>query len=255
MKKILLSLAALVCAATMFTSCEPDKNDDNTIKSPVVGTWNVPAVETDENESIVSTPFNLTWEAGDATLSFLPVSALPGLANQLGGVMITQMLKDITFSDKGEITATINDNDINIDLGGTTEPAEPVWVATEPGYATYKLQGNKMLVFLNLDKLREEAGEDGEEIDETPFKDIIAFVEKGIEVNYSLSDNDKELKLYIDKEYMTEIAAFAPTFAAMIPDDPDALGTFGPMVKGILNDLPAAMEKTTEFELSLTLKK
>lgn len=253
MKKILLSMAALVCAAAMFTSCETDKNDDNTIKSPVVGTWNVPAVETDENETIVSTPLNLIWEAGDATLSFLPVSALPQLANQLGGVMITQMLKDITFSNKADITATINDNEINMD--GSSEPAEPVWVATEPGYATYKLQGNKMLIFLNLDKLREEAGENGDEIDETTFKDIIAFVEKGIEVNYSLSNNDKELKLYIDKEYMTKIAAFAPTFAAMIPDDPDALGSFGPMVKGILSDLPAAMDKTTEFELSLTLKK
>ncbi len=42
---------------------------------------------------------------------------------------------------------------------------------------------------------------------------------------------------------MTTIAAMGPAIAELIPDDPDALGSFGPMIKAILGDLPTAMSK------------
>ena len=54
----------------------------------------------------------------------------------------------------------------------------------------------------------------------------------------------EEVKIFIDKkELMTTIAAMGPAIAELIPDDPDALGSFGPMIKAILGDLPTAMSK------------
>lgn len=50
-------------------------------------------------------------------------------------------------------------------------------------------------------------------------------------MNYALSNNNEEVKIFIDKELMTTIAAMGPAIAELIPDDPDALGSFGPMIK------------------------
>lgn len=240
-------MGAMACAMGLLASCDKNGNGNGTDEvSPIVGKWNVPAVETDENETFVSGPLELVWEAEEGTkLSFLPVESIPALANQFGSILLTQVLKDVTFENTGDVIATYNEAEISLET-----PSEPVWAVSEKGYATFKLDGNdRILLFLNIDKLNEA----GSKADENVMDEILAFVNKGVKLNWSL--NGSELKIFIDKAYMTEIAAFAPKIAGLIPDDPDALGSFGPMVKAILSDLPNAMTKTTKFELSLTLKK
>ena len=51
MKKNLFFLFALICSMSLFTACSDD--DDDKIKDPVIGTWKVPAVELDENNSVI----------------------------------------------------------------------------------------------------------------------------------------------------------------------------------------------------------
>ena len=70
MKKNLFFLFALICSMSLFTACSDD--DDDKIKDPVIGTWKVPAVELDENNSVIGGSVFMTWEAPEDTyLSFL----------------------------------------------------------------------------------------------------------------------------------------------------------------------------------------
>ena len=245
MKKNLFFLFALICSMSLFTACSDD--DDDKIKDPVIGTWKVPAVELDENNSVIGGSVFMTWEAPEDTyLSFLPVSAI-----QMGSVILPQVLQDVTLSADGNIVATYSS--AGIDLSGE-KPITPVWETSPADYATFKLQGNgKMLLFLNLEKIIADANTKADIT--TVISQLLELVKNGIPVNYALSNNNEEVKIFIDKELMTTIAAMGPAIAELIPDDPDALGSFGPMIKAILGDLPIAMSKTTKFELGLNLKK
>ena len=250
MKKNLFFLFALICSMSLFTACSDD--DDDKIKDPVIGTWKVPAVELDENNSVIGGSVFMTWEAPEDTyLSFLPVSAIPSLAIQMGSVILPQVLQDVTLSADGNIVATYSS--AGIDLSGE-KPITPVWETSPADYATFKLQGNgKMLLFLNLEKIIADANTKADIT--TVISQLLELVKNGIPVNYALSNNNEEVKIFIDKELMTTIAAMGPAIAELIPDDPDALGSFGPMIKAILGDLPTAMSKTTKFELGVNLKK
>lgn len=243
MKKNLFFLFALICSMSLFTACSDD--DDDKIKDPVIGTWKVPAVELDENNSVIGGSVFMTWEAPEDTyLSF----AIPSLAIQMS-VILPQVLQDVTLSADGNIVATYSS--AGIDLSGAITP---VWETSPADYATFKLQGNgKMLLFLNLEKIIADANTKADIT--TVISQLLELVKNGIPVNYALSNNNEEVKIFIDKELMTTIAAMGPAIAELIPDDPDALGSFGPMIKAILGDLPTAMSKTTKFELGLNLKK
>lgn len=249
-EKEFVFLFALICSMSLFTACSDD--DDDKIKDPVIGTWKVPAVELDENNSVIGGSVFMTWEAPEDTyLSFLLVSAIPSLVIQMGPVILPQVLQDVTLSADGNIVATYSS--AGIDLSGE-KPITPVWETSPADYATFKLQGNgKMLLFLNLEKIIADANTKADIT--TVISQLLELVKNGIPVNYALSNNNEEVKIFIDKELMTTIAAMGPAIAELIPDDPDALGSFGPMIKAILGDLPTAMSKTTKFELGLNLKK
>lgn len=243
MKKNLFFLFALICSMSLFTACSDD--DDDKIKDPVIGTWKVPAVELDENNSVIGGSVFMTWEAPEDTY----LSAIPSLAIQMGSVILPQVLQDVTLSADGNIVATYSS--AGIDLSGEKPP---VWETSPADYATFKLQGNgKMLLFLNLEKIIADANTKADIT--TVISQLLELVKNGIPVNYALSNNNEEVKIFIDKELMTTIAAMGPAIAELIPDDPDALGGFGPMIKAILGGLPTAMSKTTKFELGLNLKK
>lgn len=68
MKKNLFFLFALICSMSLFTACSDD--DDDKIKDPVIGTWKVPAVELDENNSVIGGSVFMTWEAPEDTYHF-----------------------------------------------------------------------------------------------------------------------------------------------------------------------------------------
>lgn len=242
MKKNLFFLFALICSMSLFTACSDD--DDDKIKDPVIGTWKVPAVELDENNSVIGGSVFMTWEAPEDT-------SLPFDIPSLGSVILPQVLQDVTLSADGNIVATYSS--AGIDLSGE-KPITPVWETSPADYATFKLQGNgKMLLFLNLEKIIADANTKADIT--TVISQLLELVKNGIPVNYALSNNNEEVKIFIDKELMTTIAAMGPAIAELIPDDPDALGSFGPRIKAILGDLPTAMSKTTKFELGLNLKK
>lgn len=253
MKKNLFFLFALICSMSLFTACSDD--DDDKIKDPVIGTWKVPAVELDENNSVIGgCVFMTTWEAPEDTyLSFLPVSVIPSLVIQMGSMILPQVLQDVTLSADGNIVATYSSAGIDFSCEKPIT-ITPVWETSPADYATFKLQGNgKMLLFLNLEKIIADANTKADIT--TVISQLLELVKNGIPVNYALSNNNEEVKIFIDKELMTTIAAMGPAIAELIPDDPDALGGFGSMIKAILGDLPTAMSKTTKFELGLNLKK
>ena len=134
MKKNLFFLFALICSMSLFTACSDD--DDDKIKDPVIGTWKVTAVELDENNSVIGGSVFMTWEAPEDTyLSFLPVSAIPSLAIQMGSVILPQVLQDVTLSADGNIVATYSS--AGIELSGE-EPITPVWETSPADYAMVK---------------------------------------------------------------------------------------------------------------------
>lgn len=241
MKKITIYIISLICSVFFLSACTGE--GQNEIKSPIIGTWNVPAVEVDENENFVEGCLFCVWEAPeDATLWVLPIKDMPLLIESLGSAMIPQMLKDITFLKNGNIIATYSESGMDL------ENPNPVWVTSPEGYVSFELvNDSKLLLHLNEEKIQEEMKSKAEE---ELVENLFA---EGIPMNYSISSDEKELKLFIDKDFMVKIAEVAPVIAELIPDD--GLDGMGALIKAILADMPNAFAKTTKFECGLRLTK
>lgn len=241
MKKFVNYFLTLVASAVLLSACNGDGNkDENEIKSPIVGTWNVPALEINDNEEFVDGCMFCIWEAPEDTkLWVLPINELSPLIEQLGSAILPNMLKDVTFLKNGNITATYSESELDL------ENPNPVWTKLPEGYASFEIvNDHEMLLHLNMDKINEDletrAGEDSGNM-----------FENGIPLNYSVSSDESELKLYIDKPFMDKVAKIAPILAGLITEE--AFGDMAALVKAILEDLPNAMDKTTKFECGLRL--
>ncbi len=218
------------------------------ITAPIAGTWKLAEVVKDENETFVSGPVSMVWEAAEGTmLGFLPVTSIPAVAEGFGSLALVQVLQSVTFQEDGQIVASISKAGMDL-----AKPVTPVWETSEAGYASYNVTDKQILVFLDITKimgsLKSKAG-----IEDLPLEQIMALLQNGIPVNYEIGSDGKSARVYIDKALVSQIVPLLPTLAELIGDD--ALGGMGQLVKTMLKAFPEAMEKTTKFEVGLKLVK
>ena len=252
MKKFIY-LMAMVCTLGFFTACSSD--DDNDEKGfvrneKIEGTWKVQEAGMDPTTYQPTGSVVLTWEGSDDAAITIPglteepwpvkdaISMVPMLLNS----QLRSVLQDVTFNEKGQISATYKEDADDTD-----------WkVASD--YATYQVVNENMItLILNTSKITEG-------IDDAQEKAMITSMldqfKTGIPVHVSYPAANK-VYFYVDKDFVAPIISMLYATVNKIPPigmDKDDLAEFM-MLKTIVNQLPAIMEKTTKFEAGLELIK
>lgn len=252
MKKFIY-LMAMVCTLGFFTACSSDDDDNDkdyfVRNEKIEGTWKVQEAGFDADGNSTGSVV-LNWEgSNDATITIpgfiddpYPVKNAIKMAPMLLNTQLRRVLQDVTFNEKGQISATYkeeaNDND---------------WKVAND-YATYKVVNENMItLFLNTAKITED-------IDNAQEKAMVASMldqfKTGIPVHVSYPAANK-VYFYVDKDFVAPIITMLYAQVNKIPTtgmDKDDLAQFM-MLKTVANQLPAIMEKTTKFEAGIELIK
>ena len=251
MKKFIY-LMAMVCTLGFFTACSSDDdNNENDFKrnEKIEGTWKVQDAGFDANGNSTGSVV-LKWEGSDDAVIEIPglfdepypvkdaIKMVPSTLN----ILLRSVLQDVTFNEKGQISATYKE-----------EADDKDWkVASD--YATYQVVNeNKIALFLNTAKITED-------IDDAQEKAMVAGMleqfKTGIPVHVSYPAANK-VYFYVDKDFVASIITMLYAQVNQIPTigmDAEDKAQFQ-MLKAVVNQLPAIMEKTTQFEAGLELIK
>ncbi|WP_337498587.1 hypothetical protein [Segatella sp.] len=242
MKKFIY-LMAMVCTLGFFTACSSD--DDNEEKEfvrneKIEGTWKV---QEDSTTHQATGSVVLKWEGSDdAVIEGVPVKDAISMASMRLNSQLRSVLQDVTFNEKGQISATYKE-----------EADDKDWKVAND-YATYQVVNENMItLFLNTAKITED-------IDDAQEKAMITSMldqfKTGIPVHVSYPATNK-VYFYVDKDFVAPIIAMLYAQVNKIPTtgmDKEDLAQFM-ILKTVVNQLPAIMEKTTKFEAGLELIK
>lgn len=253
MKKFIY-LMAMVCTLGFFTACSSDDDDnekDNFVRNEKIeGTWKVQEVGFDANGNPTGSVV-LKWEGSDDAAITIPgfnedkpypIKYAIKMAPMLLNTQLRSVLQDVTFNEKGQISATYkeeaNDND---------------WKVAND-YATYKVVNENMItLFLNTNKITEDI-DDAQE--KAMITNMLDQFKTGIPVHVSYPATNK-VYFYVDKDFVAPIIAMLYAQVNKIPTtgmDKEDLARFM-ILKSVVNQLPAIMEKTTKFEAGIELIK
>lgn len=246
-------LMAMVCTLG-FTACgDDDDAPKDEIQSPIVGTWNVWSQGSDETGYTGSVQLN--WEVEDGTSIRLDLlgtgspteisikDVVVPLANSLGNKFLPKVLKSVTFTKYGKISAVVSDYD--------DDDIAQEWKTVE-GYATYKvISDNLISVSIDVDKATEDIHDPAEKAQ------IKAILKSYGTIPVKVRWNGEKPFFFVDKAYVQPMIAALVAFIDKVPTtdmDADDLKTFT-MVKGVVKQLPGIMDKTSKFEAGLELTK
>ena len=249
MKKFIY-LMAMVCTLGFFTACSSD-DDDNDFKrnEKIEGTWKVQDAGFDANGNSTGS-IVLNWEGSNDAVIEIPglfdepypvkdaISMVPMLLNS----QLRSVLQDVTFNEKGQISATYKE-----------EADDKDWKVAND-YATYQVVNeNKITLFLNTAKITED-------IDDAQEKAMVAGMldqfKTGIPVHVSYPAANK-VYFYVDKDFVAPIIAMLYAQVDKIPTtgmDEEDLAQFQ-VLKTVVKQLPAIMKKTDKFEAGIELMK
>ena len=249
MKKFIY-LMAMVCTLGFFTACSSDDDDNTPRNEKIEGTWKVQDAGIDPTTYQPTGSVVLKWEGSDDAAIELPgvfdepypvkdaISMVPMLLN----TQLRSVLQDVTFNEKGQISATYKEEEDDKD-----------WKVAND-YATYQVVNDNMItVFLNTSKITED-------IDDAQEKAMISSMldqfKTGIPVHVSYPAANK-VYFYVDKDFVAPIIAMLYAQVNKIPTtgmDEEDKAQFQ-VLKTVVNQLPTIMQKTTKFEAGLELIK
>lgn len=252
MKKFIY-LMAMVCTLGFFTACSSDDDDnekDNFVRNEKIeGTWKIQEAGFENGKSTGSVV--LKWEGSDDAAITIPgfnedkpylIKYAINMAPMLLNTQLRSILQDVTFNEKGQISATYKE-----------EANDKDWKVAND-YATYKVVNENMItLFLNTTKITED-------IDDVQEKAMITSMldqfKTGIPIHVSYPAANK-VYFYVDKDFVAPIITMLYAQVNKIPTtgmDKDDLAKFK-ILKSVIDQLPTIMEKTTKFEAGLELIK
>lgn len=241
-KSLFFYLFAVICSASLFTSCSDD--DDEVALNPIEGTWQLSPLISDSNGSYVSGPLALAW-TGEATLEIwgmnIPVETIAPTIETYVNASISTVLTDFTLN-KGDFTATVDE---------ASQSAE--------GIVTYKLSGNnQILLMLDMEGILAKIAGSGSDIsiDAETITNLLAalssdlqsLITNGIPVDYIIAADGNSATFSIDKNLVSKLAPIMPLIAMLLPSDG---GDMIDMVKPILTDFKSILNNTEELVISL----
>lgn len=250
MKKFIY-LMAMVCTLGFFTACSSDDDDNDkdyfVRNEKIEGTWKVQEAGFDANGNSTGSVV-LKWEGSDDAVITIPgsdsnepwpVKDAIKMAPMFLNSQLRRVLQDVTFNEKGQISATYKE-----------EANDKDWKVAND-YATYKVVNENMItLFLNTTKITED-------IDDIQEKAMITNMlnqfKTGIPVHVSYPATNK-VYFYVDKDFVAPIIAMLYAQVNKIPtigmDKEDFM-----ILKSVVKQLTTIMEKTTKFEAGIELIK
>lgn len=258
MKKFIY-LMAMVCTLGFFTACSSD--DDNDEKEfvrneKIEGTWNLQEVTKQElnNGEWYNGSAKFTWECPEGTALNIDMggfqmsmdinTVIYPLMNNMANSYLPKVLKNITFTKDGQINATYAE-------ASDDENAVPE-CKTAVGYASYTV-ASENLIYVTID-----ADKATEDIDDAAEKaQLKGMLEQFKQIPVNIRWNGSKPYFFVDKAFVKPMIANLVIMIENVPTndmDEEDLSQFN-MLKSILNQLPAIMEKTTKFEAGLELIK
>ena len=249
MKKFIY-LMAMVCTLGFFTACSSDDDDNDkdyfVRNEKIEGTWKVQEAGFDANGNSTGSVV-LKWEGSDDAAITIPgfnedkpypIKHAIKMAPMLLNTQLRSVLQDVTFNEKGQISATYKE-----------ESDDKDWKVAND-YASYQVVNENMItLFLNTTKIREDI-DDAQE--KAMITNMLDQFKTGIPVHVSYLATNK-VYFYVDKDFVAPIIAMLYAQVNKIPttgmDKEDLI------LKTVVKQLPAIMEKTTKFEAGLELIK
>ena len=245
---------AMVCTLGFFTACSSDDDDNDkdyfVRNEKIEGTWKVQEAGFDANGNSTGSVV-LKWEGSDDAAITIPgfnedkpypIKYAIKMAPMLLNTQLRSVLQDVTFNEKGQISATYKE-----------EANDKDWKVAND-YATYKVVNENMItLFLNTTKITEDI-DDAQE--KAMITNMLDQFKTGIPVHVSYPATNK-VYFYVDKDFVAPIIAMLYAQVNKIPTtgiDKDDLAKFL-ILKTVVNQLPAIMDKTTKFEAGLELMK
>lgn len=253
MKKFIY-LMAMVCTLGFFTACSSDDDDNDkdyfVRNEKIEGTWKVQEAGFDANGNSTGSVV-LKWEGSDDAAITIPgfnedkpypIKYAIKMAPMLLNTQLRSVLQDVTFNEKGQISATYKE-----------EANDKDWKVAND-YATYKVVNENMItLFLNTTKITED-------IDDAQEKALITNMldqfKTGIPIHVSYPATNK-VYFYVDKDFVAPIIAMLYAQVNKIPTtgmDKEDLAQFM-ILKSVVKQLTTIMEKTTKFEAGIELIK
>ncbi len=245
MKKLIVSVCTVVVLVSIFSFTD---------KKELIGKWNMMKTETFQeldNESgeyhdffksgAISFLTDIPDDSPNKKLAMMLEAAIPGV----GTHVINQVLKDITFQEDGNVILTYSA--AGFSTGGTA--VTPVWQNSAPGAVTYKIEGDKIRLSFDMEKLMpKDNSTDNANATPSIFSEIL---KNGLLLNYRVKNNTAYL--YLDKEFLSSIV---PMLTAMAPtlQDTDLDGRAG-FFKMVAKNIPAMIQETAKLELGLNIEK
>lgn len=250
MKKFIY-LMAMVCTLGFFTACSSD--DDNNEKEfvrneKIEGTWKVQEAGMDPTTYQPTGSVVLKWEGSDDAViegvfdEPYPVKDAISMAPMLLNGKLRSVLQDVTFNEKGQISATYKE-----------EADDKDWKVAND-YASYQVVNENMItLFLNTTKITEDI-DDAQE--KAMITNMLDQFKTGIPVHVSYPAANK-VYFYVDKDFVAPIIAMLYAQVNKIPTtgmDKEDQAKFL-ILKNVVNQLTTIMEKTTKFEAGIELIK
>lgn len=253
MKKFIY-LMAMVCTLGFFTACSSDDDDNDkdyfVRNEKIEGTWKVQEAGFDADGNSTGSVV-LKWEGSDDAAITIPgfnedkpypIKYAIKMAPMLLNTQLRSVLQDVTFNEKGQISATYKE-----------EANDKDWKVAND-YATYKVVNENMItLFLNTTKITED-------IDDAQEKALITNMldqfKTGIPIHVSYPATNK-VYFYVDKDFVAPIIAMLYAQVNKIPTtgmDKEDLAQFM-ILKSVVKQLTTIMEKTTKFEAGIELIK
>lgn len=250
MKKFIY-LMAMVCTLGFFTACSSDDDDnekDNFVRNEKIeGTWKVQKAGFDANGKSTGSVV-LKWEGSDDAAITIPgfnedkpypIKNAIEMAPMLLNSQLRSVLQDVTFNEKGQISATYKE-----------EANDKDWKVAND-YASYQVVNENMItLFLNTTKIIEDI-DDAQE--KAMITNMLDQFKTGIPVHVSYPATNK-VYFYVDKDFVAPIIAMLYAQVNKIPTigmDKEDLA----ILKSVVKQLTTIMEKTTKFEAGIELIK
>lgn len=253
MKKFIY-LMAMVCTLGFFTACSSDDDDNDkdyfVRNEKIEGTWKVQKAGFDANGNSTGSVV-LKWEGSDDAAITIPgfnedkpypIKYAIKMAPMLLNTQLRSVLQDVTFNEKGQISATYKE-----------EANDKDWKVAND-YASYQVVNENMItLFLNTTKITEDI-DDAQE--KAMITNMLDQFKTGIPVHVSYPATNK-VYFYVDKDFVAPIIAMLYAQVNKIPTtgmDKEDLAQFM-ILKSVVKQLTTIMEKTTKFEAGIELIK
>ena len=271
------SSVPLESSSSVYTFSAENKNDSRTVTlegSIVKGklTMNV-NVKFAQNELMKTWDFSavkMSWTKPhdylltEVDLGFTKMKLTTGLLATMAPTMLSKELKNylqnVTFREDGNIVATYNTATV------TEENPEPEadWQMSPLNLAQYCVKDGVCYVFLSLDMIMRQVDMDqeGRSTDTDPILGAIEqLLTNGIPVQFEKTEGDGKgaLYVYLDQVLLKQLGPLLPLVEGLIPGDTAFEATFigktiSVPVGPILENLPGALEATTEMQVGLQFK-